>query len=173
MMCSLPPSVQDLRAVSSRRRLTDDTDDDGVAASSGGAASIDFAALLLAILAALAPSMSSVKLDPGAFLGIIYLLLTIAGFWIGGLLMCVYGIRKDIKERRIRELVKRYGNTGQTGSVGAVGVLLEFRDDVSNSLDRSLPTAFRFRPFQQLQYLIMNKHNLFSVFFFYSPNCPR
>ena len=39
--------------------------------------------------------------------------------------MCVYGIRKDIKERRIRELVKRYGNTGQTGSVGAVGVLLE------------------------------------------------
>jgi hypothetical protein len=69
--------------------------------------------------------------------------------------------------------VRRYGNTGAAGSVGSVGVLLEFRDDVSSNQERSLPMAFRLRPWDQLKYLVMNKHSLVSILFYYSPYLGR
>jgi peptidoglycan/LPS O-acetylase OafA/YrhL len=89
---------------SSGRRLLQTTT--ATTTEPSGTGSIDFAALLAAMLAALAASFSNTPTDPGAFLGVIFLIVTIAMMYVIGLLACVYGVRKDLKERRIRELVR-------------------------------------------------------------------
>ena len=138
-----------------------------------GTGGMDFAGAVGAVFGNVGGGYTSLKLDPGAFLGVIFIFLTIAIMCITWFLLHVWGKRTDTKERRIRELVRRYGNTGTAGSVGAVGVLLEFRNEFTSSLERSLPMAFRLKPWEQFKYLMMNKHDLVSLLFYYSPNCGR
>ena len=156
-----------------RRRLDETTADGGDGTGESGVGNVDVAALLAAALANLAAAYTNIPMDMGAFLGVIFIILTVMALWTVFFLLCVYGMRMDLKERRIRELVRRFGNTGQTGSIGAVGVLLEFKDDVAASLERSLPSAFRLKPWEQLGALLMNKHDFLSVFYTYNVNCPR